>query len=188
MASSNGNISVLLALCAGNSQITGEFPAHKSQWRGALMFSLIYTGINGWVNNLEAGDLRRHRAHYDVIVMGYWRHVDASRRWTDSHGIDRSFGIFHFLYHHDLTLISSWISNHIHYKVWYKITLAFSNFNGFVCHWCQIGTFFIFWFVIFHFFDKHIYLAKWLANSVSTYVSSRFNVFMSLNCEKCLTR
>ena len=25
--------------------------------------------INGWVNNGEAGDLRRHRAHYDVIVM-----------------------------------------------------------------------------------------------------------------------
>ena len=25
--------------------------------------------INDWVNNREAGDLRRHRAHYDVIVM-----------------------------------------------------------------------------------------------------------------------
>ena len=37
---------------------------HKSQWRGALMFSLIYAWINGWVNNREAGDLRRHRAHY----------------------------------------------------------------------------------------------------------------------------
>ena len=33
------------------------------------MFSLIYTRINGWVNNREAGDLRRHRIHYDVIVM-----------------------------------------------------------------------------------------------------------------------
>ena len=42
---------------------------HKSQWRGALMFSLIYVWINGWVNNREAGDLRRHHAHYDVIVM-----------------------------------------------------------------------------------------------------------------------
>ena len=45
---------------------------HKGQWRGALMFSLICAWINGWVNNREAGDLRRHRAHYDVIVMiGY---------------------------------------------------------------------------------------------------------------------
>ena len=42
---------------------------HKGQWRGALMFSLICDWINGWVNNSEAGDLRRHRAHYDVIVM-----------------------------------------------------------------------------------------------------------------------
>ena len=43
---------------------------HKGQWRGALKFSLICVWINGWVNNREAGDLRRHRAHYDVIVMG----------------------------------------------------------------------------------------------------------------------
>ena len=42
---------------------------HKGQWRGALMFSLICTLTNGWVNNREAGDLRRHRAHYDFIVM-----------------------------------------------------------------------------------------------------------------------
>ena len=42
---------------------------HKGQWRRALMFSLICAWINGWANNLEAGDLRRQRAHYDVIVM-----------------------------------------------------------------------------------------------------------------------
>ena len=33
------------------------------------MFSLMLARINGWVNNREAGDLRRHHAHYDVIVM-----------------------------------------------------------------------------------------------------------------------
>ena len=42
---------------------------HKGQWRGALMFSLICIWINGWINNREAGDLRRYRARYDVIVM-----------------------------------------------------------------------------------------------------------------------
>ena len=42
---------------------------HKGQWRGALMFSLIYVWIRDWVNNREAGDLRRYRAHYDVIIM-----------------------------------------------------------------------------------------------------------------------
>ena len=42
---------------------------HKGQWRGALMFSLIYVWINSWVNNGEAGDLKCHWAHCDVIVM-----------------------------------------------------------------------------------------------------------------------
>ena len=42
---------------------------HKGQWRGAVMFSLICVWINGWVNNREAGDLRRYRAHYDVSVI-----------------------------------------------------------------------------------------------------------------------
>ena len=62
------HFSALLAICAGNSPVPGEFP-HKGQWRGALMFSLICVWINGWVNNREAGDLRRYRAHYDVNVM-----------------------------------------------------------------------------------------------------------------------
>ena len=43
---------------------------HNGQWRGALMFSLICVWINGWVNRRGAGDLRRYREHYDVIVMG----------------------------------------------------------------------------------------------------------------------
>ena len=42
---------------------------HKGQWRGAFMFSLIGAWINLRVNNREADDLRRYRAHYDVIVM-----------------------------------------------------------------------------------------------------------------------
>ena len=45
-----------------------NFP-HKGQLRGALMFSMIYAWINDWVNNREAGDLRRQHGHYDVIVM-----------------------------------------------------------------------------------------------------------------------
>ena len=42
---------------------------HKGQWHGALMFSLIFVWINDWVNNREAGDLRRYHTHYDVTVM-----------------------------------------------------------------------------------------------------------------------
>ena len=32
------------------------------------MFSLVCAWINGWVNNREAADLRRRRAHYDVMT------------------------------------------------------------------------------------------------------------------------
>ena len=60
--------SALLALCAGNSPVPVN-STHKGQWRGALMFSLIYAWINDWINNRKAGDLRRHCGHYDVIVM-----------------------------------------------------------------------------------------------------------------------
>ena len=50
---------------------------HKGQWRGALVFFFICVWINGWVKNREAGDLRRHRAHYDVTIMY------ADQPWTD---------------------------------------------------------------------------------------------------------
>ena len=60
--------SALLAICAGNSSVPVN-SLHKGQWRGALMFSLICVWINGWVNNHEAGDLRRYHVYYNVIVM-----------------------------------------------------------------------------------------------------------------------
>ena len=42
---------------------------YKGQWRRASMFSLICAWTNGCANNRSAGDLRRHRAHYDVTGM-----------------------------------------------------------------------------------------------------------------------
>ena len=60
--------SVLLAICAGNSPVTSEFPAQRPVAR-SFDVSLVYTWLNDWVNNREAGDLRRHRAHYGVSVM-----------------------------------------------------------------------------------------------------------------------
>ena len=68
MTSSNGNISALLAICAGNSPVTMNSP-HKGQWRRALMFSLICAWIHRWVNNGQAVDLKRNVVHYDVTVM-----------------------------------------------------------------------------------------------------------------------
>ena len=68
----------LVAICAGNSPVTGEFPAQRPV-TGALMFSLICAWVNGWVNNREAGHLRRHRADYDIIVMVWKKGHNVSR-------------------------------------------------------------------------------------------------------------
>ena len=65
MTSSNGNIfSRYWSFVWGFHRSPVNSP-HKAQWRGGLMFSLICA----WVNNREAGDLRRHHAHYDVTVI-----------------------------------------------------------------------------------------------------------------------
>ena len=70
MTSSNGNIFRVTGHLCGEFTGPRWIPHTKAmQWRGALMFTFICARINGWVNNREAGDLRRNRAHYDVIVM-----------------------------------------------------------------------------------------------------------------------
>ena len=61
MTSSNENI----------FRVTGHFRGQFTSHRWALMFSLTRAWINGWVNNREAGDLRRQRAYYDATVTGY---------------------------------------------------------------------------------------------------------------------
>ena len=59
--------SASLSICEGNPLMTGALT--KGQWRGALIFSLVCALANVWVNNRDAGDLRRHRSHYYVTVM-----------------------------------------------------------------------------------------------------------------------
>ena len=66
--------SALLALCEETGHRSPVDSHHKGQWRGALMFSLIRAWRNGPENNRYVGDLRRHRAHYDVtVVCIYWQ-------------------------------------------------------------------------------------------------------------------
>ena len=60
---------------------------HKGQWRGALMFTLICARIYGWVNTREAGDLRRYRLHYDVIVMPTELAVTGNKKHINSQGV-----------------------------------------------------------------------------------------------------
>ena len=60
--------SALLALCEGNPSVTMDSP-HKGQWLGALMVFFICAWTNCAANNRNAGDLRCHRAHYDVTTI-----------------------------------------------------------------------------------------------------------------------
>ena len=68
MTSSNGNIFRVAGPLCGEVTGPGEFPAQRPVTRSFDVL-LVYAWINDWVNNSEAGDLRRHRGHYDVNVM-----------------------------------------------------------------------------------------------------------------------
>ena len=62
--------SALLALCAENSPVTGEFPSQRPVTQSFDVF------FDGSINNREAGDSIHHRAHYEVTVMSQqllWR-------------------------------------------------------------------------------------------------------------------
>ena len=69
MTSSNGNISHITGPLCGEFAGYRWIPLTKASETELLLFSLICTWINGWVNNHEPGDLRCHRAHYEVTVM-----------------------------------------------------------------------------------------------------------------------
>ena len=60
--------SALLVLCAANSPVTGEFPSQRPVTRSFDVFFDLR--LNKLLSKQSwAGDLRRHRAHYDVTVM-----------------------------------------------------------------------------------------------------------------------
>ena len=63
--------SALLAICAGNSPVPGEFRTQRPVTRSLGVFFDLR--LNKRLSkNREAGDLRRYRAHYDVTVMLVW--------------------------------------------------------------------------------------------------------------------
>ena len=69
MTSSNENIFRVTGHLCG--QLTGHRWIPHTKASDAELWCFLWSGswINGWVSNGEAGDLRRHCAHYDVIVM-----------------------------------------------------------------------------------------------------------------------
>ena len=69
MTSSNGNIFRVTGPLCG--EIAGHRWIHRTEASHAKLRCFLWSApwINGWVNTHEAGDLRHHRALYDVIVM-----------------------------------------------------------------------------------------------------------------------
>ena len=72
MTSSNGNIFRITGHLCGKFTGPRWIARTKASDAELWCFLLIYAWINNWVNNREAGDLRRQHGHYDVIVMYVW--------------------------------------------------------------------------------------------------------------------
>ena len=69
MTSLNGNIFRIAGPLSGNLPVTGGLPSQRPvTWIFDVFFDGFWT--NGWANKRDGGDLRCHRIHYDIIVMG----------------------------------------------------------------------------------------------------------------------
>ena len=77
------------------------YSPHKGMWHGTLMFVFICAWINRWVNNREAGDFRRYRVHYDVIVLNFQSHPQ-HQLWIST------WRIFHEFHKNNARLKLSW--------------------------------------------------------------------------------
>ena len=62
--------SALLAICAGNSPVPGEFPAQRPVTRSFDVF--FHLRLNKRSSKQSQGWLRRYRAHNDVTVTTYY--------------------------------------------------------------------------------------------------------------------
>ena len=69
MTSWNGNIFRVTGHLCGEFAGTRWIPLTKASDVELWCFLWSAPWINGWLNNCMAGDLRRHRAHYDVSVI-----------------------------------------------------------------------------------------------------------------------
>ena len=118
--------------------------ANKGQWRRALMFLLICTWTNGWANNRDAGDLRRHRAHHDVTVIDcssfirhLWqstkKHIKWSSKVLDENNIIRAYN--HTTYIKRSYSASQVSCTHV-LVVWIYSNQFHASRIGQHCHWC----------------------------------------------------
>ena len=121
-----------------------EDSSNKGQWPRALMVSLICVYTNGWANNWDACDLRRHRAQDVTVVILLKANLNTlPTLWIGPLTIADMFlpirryskrpkcnQIWDHFYRNEYTLIPAWISNVLPRKMWDGITKSFPNVNG----------------------------------------------------------
>ena len=142
--------SALLAICAGNSPVPGEFPTQRPvTWSFDVYFDLrpnkqLSKQWRGWWFETPSWSLWRHR---NGIRSGGTRQLE--RGGDGTWDLIVSFGTLNDLYSwgpfylHWLT--PAWINNHIPSEIWYEITYAFSNFIGFPVEvWKWISDFLLY--------------------------------------------
>ena len=108
------------------------------------MFSLICAWINAWANNREAGELRRNRAHYDVIVMHskiIHTNPPKTRRPTYVHSSLYQWKWYHSFIdaapHHSISVLDLLISliNQVQPFSYYRLKQKCCYFDDFFSHW-----------------------------------------------------
>ena len=66
-----------MSLCAGNSPVTGDFPSRRPVTRSFDVFCHLC------LNKREVGNLRCHRAHYDVTVIKIQQNAEHAYRTVE---------------------------------------------------------------------------------------------------------
>ena len=99
----------------------------KGQLHGALIFPLICTWTNFWINDHDTGDLRRHRAHYDVTVMDYtndpevlW--IAAKMVISSKNNINANFAYNYDLWNNEMLVFT------VHYRA--RVHVYYTRLNG----------------------------------------------------------
>ena len=138
MTSSNGNISALLALCVGNSPVTGEFPTQRPVTRSFdVSFDLRLN------KRLSKQSWRRW---FETPSRSSWRHWNEWIAWTSYWikyiwpgilSIQIALPLYNdadwfYLTHHILISIRLWHNWYI--WVWDSITWNFTDLMWFLSH------------------------------------------------------
>ena len=108
--------SALLAICAGNSPVPGEFPTQRPVTRG---FDVYF-------------DLRPNK-RLSKQLWGWWFETQSRPLWRHRNDICRKHKHYILpIYYYAICRLVPAItnSNYIHYNVWDDITYPFPNFNS----------------------------------------------------------